>query len=43
MKITALTGSVLGEIQQYIERGWLAADWAVAPDNIGDFGEIEMR
>ena len=30
-------------IHQYIERGWLAADWAVAPDNIGDFGEIEIR
>ena len=30
-------------IHQYIERGWLAADWAVAPDNIGDFGEVEIR
>ena len=30
-------------IHRYIESGWLAADWAVDPDDIGDFGEIEIR
>ena len=30
-------------IHQYVERGWAAPDWSVDPDDIGDFGEIEMR
>ena len=30
-------------IHQYIERGWLNADWAVDPDELGEFGENETR